>query len=220
MREGWKETTLGDESAHQGGHICIVRLLFPPRWARIHDNQMRREGRGFSAEGLKYYKGAYLEEQVLHAGDLVIALTDLTRAGDIVGGPVLVPNFGAGATVLPSMDLAILRPTSVESNLTFLFYRLMLPDARRYMLAYAGGTTVLPSHNQSRPEVRVPGASSVRPDQDRRNPLHGRRGHRAHRSTDRQDAADQGRSNARPLHPRRYPGRSAPAPSRRSPAAL
>ena len=144
MREGWKETTLGerirptkgvtyassDYCSHQDGHAFMTIKCVG-------------KGGGFSAEGLKYYKGAYLEEQVLHAGDLVIALTDLTRAGDIVGGPVLVPNFGAGATVLPSMDLAILRPTSVESNLTFLFYRLMLPDARRYMLAYAGGTTVL-----------------------------------------------------------------------------
>ena len=144
MREGWKETTLGEQirptkgvtyassdyCSHQDGHAFMTIKCVG-------------KGGGFSAEGLKYYKGAYLEEQVLHAGDLVIALTDLTRAGDIVGGPVIVPNFGASATVLPSMDLAILRPTSVESNLTFLFYRLMLPDARRYMLAHAGGTTVL-----------------------------------------------------------------------------
>jgi len=112
------------------------------------------KGGGFSQEGLKYYRGFFAPEHVLKYGDLVIALTDLTRAGDIVGGPLFVPDFGNDEFALPSMDLAVLRPAHRDTNLSFIFYRLMLQDARRYMLAHAGGTTVLHLETRAVPKFR------------------------------------------------------------------
>ncbi len=46
---------------------------------------------GFSRRGLKYYSGKYTESQTVKAGDVVFANTDLTRDGDVVGSPLVVP---------------------------------------------------------------------------------------------------------------------------------
>lgn len=64
-----------------------------------------------------------------------------------------MPDFG-GMTVLPSMDLAILRRIGEDVDLHFLFYRLMIHDARRYMLAHSAGTTVLHLESRSIPKFR------------------------------------------------------------------
>ena len=101
-----------------------------------------KKGGGFNEEGLKYYKGPYKTGQVVKPGDLLVALTDLTRAGDIIGGPFRVPELGT-PVVLPSMDLAVLREGDEPIDFSYLAYRLMLHDARRYMLARSAGTTVL-----------------------------------------------------------------------------
>jgi type I restriction enzyme S subunit len=161
MPEVWAETSLGqhtyltkgitytsfDYCSREDGHVFLTIKSV-------------EKGGGFNQDGLKYYRGAFGAEQALKQGDLVIALTDLTRAGDIVGGPMLVPHFGAGV-VLPSMDLASLRPLSRNTNLSFIFYRLMLQDARRYMLAHSGGTTVLHLETRAVPNFRFRAPSPI-----------------------------------------------------------
>lgn len=101
------------------------------------------KGGGFNPEGIKHFRGLYLPEQQIKPGELLIAKTDLTRDGDIIGSPMLAPHFEDGRNVLPSMDLSILRPISDDINTRFLFYRLMLGDARRFMWAHSAGSTVL-----------------------------------------------------------------------------
>ena len=101
-----------------------------------------KKGGGYKEEGLKYYKGPFKNEQVVKLGSLLMALTDLTRGGDIIGSPFRVPELGE-SVVLPSMDLAALKVLDQTTNLSFLAYRLMLEDAHRYMLARSAGTTVL-----------------------------------------------------------------------------
>jgi type I restriction enzyme S subunit len=154
MFDRWQETTLGAEIqlvkgvTYASADYTSAALGFP-----FLTIKCVQKGGGFSTEGLKYFRGGYQPEQTLSAGDLLIALTDLTRAGDIVGSPVTVPDFN-GAIALPSMDLAILRRTSSNVDLRFLYYRLMLHDARRFMLAHAAGTTVL--HLESKAVPKFP----------------------------------------------------------------
>src|SRR5262245_51857679 len=52
------------------------------------------KGGGFNPEGVKYFRGVFLREQQVSAGDLLVAMTDLTRDGDIIGSPMLTPDFG------------------------------------------------------------------------------------------------------------------------------
>jgi type I restriction enzyme S subunit len=123
------------------------------------------KGGGFNSEGIKYYKGTYTTDQEVKPGDLLIAKTDLTRDGDIVGSPMVAPDFGGERKVLPSMDLSVLRPIDDQIDLRFLFYRMMLGDARRYMWAHSAGSTVLHLEAKALPKLAF---SSPPPSQQRR----------------------------------------------------
>ncbi|MBK7002969.1 MAG: restriction endonuclease subunit S [Rhodoferax sp.] len=102
---------------------------------------------GFKSEGIKYYKGVIPQRQLLSTGDLLIANTDLTRAGDIVGCPITVPAMSDMPITL-SMDLSKLVEKPDQVDRRFLYYRLMSDDVRSFMKDHASGSTVL--HLQTR----------------------------------------------------------------------
>lgn len=155
MSENWRPRTLGecvritkgityassDYASGDAGEIFLTIKCFA-------------KGGGFNPEGVKYYKGVYVAEQEVKPGDLLIAKTDLTRDGDIVGSPMVAPDFGGERKVLPSMDLSVLRPADDQTDIRFLFYRMMLGDARRYMWAHSAGSTVLHLETKALPRLR------------------------------------------------------------------
>lgn len=101
------------------------------------------KGGGYDPQGLKYYEGPYTKADQLEAGDILFAVTDLTRAGDIVGSPLRVPDFGGGKPPLASMDCMRIDPIEEVCDGEFLYQRMMLSDVRRQMVALSAGSTVL-----------------------------------------------------------------------------
>jgi type I restriction enzyme, S subunit len=102
---------------------------------------------GFKHKGIKYFKGKHLESQLIEGGELLIANTDLTRAGDIIGAPIVVPSFD-GSQVTMSMDLSKVVENREKIDRQFLYYLLMTDLVRRFMKDHASGSTVL--HLQTR----------------------------------------------------------------------
>ena len=100
------------------------------------------KGGGFNKEGIKYYKGNYKKEHLVEVNDIVIANTDLARAGEVVGAPVYIPYID-NRKMCMSMDLSCLKFNETEINKTFAYYFLQMHEARRFMKAYAEGSTVL-----------------------------------------------------------------------------
>ncbi|TWU02865.1 restriction endonuclease subunit S [Stieleria varia] len=49
-------------------------------------------GGGFKGDKLKYYEGPVEEEYILLPGDLLVTMTDLSKAGDTLGYPAFVPE--------------------------------------------------------------------------------------------------------------------------------
>lgn len=98
-------------------------------------------GGGFIREGLKPYVGEYKPQHVVEPGDLVIAITDLTRDGDVVGRPARVDDV-AGRSLVASLD--VLKAEFVDPALDplFLYYRLQAADYAAYVQGCATGTTV------------------------------------------------------------------------------
>ena len=153
MSETWQPRTVGesvritkgvtyassDYASENDGHVFLTIKCFA-------------KGGGFNTEGIKYFRGIYSPEQEIQPGELLVAKTDLTRDGDIIGSPMIVPDFGDGRKVLPSMDLSVMRPLNEDTDLRFLFYRLMLGDARRFMWAHSAGSTVLHLESKSLPK--------------------------------------------------------------------
>ena len=97
---------------------------------------------GFNKDGLKYFKGLIRESQILRKGDIIIAIVDLTRDGDIIGYPLRVPDFGSNKVVTMSMDVVKIEPDA-QIDKAFLYYRLCLNDIHSYILSISAGSTVL-----------------------------------------------------------------------------
>jgi len=102
-----------------------------------------RRGGGFKDE-IKPYNGEFKREQVLQEGDIVIAITDLTRKGDVIGAPARIYQIERFKTLIASLDLVIVKIKNQKSlKPAFLYHLLLTHNARAYMKGYADGTTVL-----------------------------------------------------------------------------
>ncbi len=116
------------------------------------------KGGGYEPKGIKFYDGFSTKADQLSPGDILFSVTDLTRAGDIVGSPLRVPDFGGKKLALASMDCMWIQPVADLCDKGFLYHRLMLPDVHRRMVAYSAGSTVLHLDTKKVPtiSVRVP----------------------------------------------------------------
>tara|TARA_R110000772_G_C13309502_1_gene439795 strand:+ start:6157 stop:7002 length:846 start_codon:yes stop_codon:yes gene_type:complete len=100
-----------------------------------------QRGGGYSPRGMKYLKVEVDEKYLVEKGDIVFAVTDITRGAEIVGAPLIVPELGVPKVAI-SMDMVKLEVNpGVSSN--FLYYALKLRSSRNFMRARASGSTVL-----------------------------------------------------------------------------
>lgn len=94
---------------------------------------MLRDG-GFRRDGLKRYVGEYKREHTLRAGDIVVAVTDMTQDRRIVGQAARIPRSDEPVAVM-SMDLVKVVPTQS-----------LLPLFCYYWLRYSGFAGVAAQH--------------------------------------------------------------------------
>ena len=139
-------------------------------------------GGGFLTDRPKYYAGPVPDDYILREGDLVVTMTDLSKAGDILGYPALVPR-SPGSRYLHNQPIGLVAiKESAQADKRFLFYRLRASDYRHHILATASGTTVrhtspgricefattLPAITEQRAIARVLGALDDKIEQNRR----------------------------------------------------
>jgi type I restriction enzyme, S subunit len=99
-----------------------------------------RDG-GFKESGLKRYAGLYNPNQLLMAGDIVMAVTDMTQERRIVGQAARVPRLDEFPAV-HSMDLVKIMPLAGMSN-EFLYHWLRFSDFSSKAAQRANGANVL-----------------------------------------------------------------------------
>jgi type I restriction enzyme, S subunit len=140
---GWKITSLGDQTTLTKGRSYKSAELMDSDTALVTLKSFHRGG-GYRLDGLKSYTGTYKEDQVLQQGDLIIALTDVTQAADVIGKPAIVRSSSDYSTLVASLDVGIIR-AKAHSDITREFcYFLMLTDRyTQHSLGYTTGTTVL-----------------------------------------------------------------------------
>ena len=99
-------------------------------------------GGGFLADKAKYYAGPVPDDYILQDGDLIVTMTDLSKAGDTLGYPALVPRM-LGRRYLHNQRIGLVEiKEGAEADKRFLFYRLRASDYRHHILATASGSTV------------------------------------------------------------------------------
>lgn len=82
------------------------------------------------------------EHHYVKNGDILLACTDLTQDGDVVGNPIIYYPSGKFNKVIFSMDLVKLVPKSAEYNF-FILYNLKTKHFKEYAKNHSTGTTVL-----------------------------------------------------------------------------
>ena len=155
---GWEKTPFGEIAALvKGVSYASEDYCEPGQGAIFLTIKCVSKAGGFKPEGIKYFKGKVADSQELHAGDLLIANTDLTRAGDIVGAPIVVPLLN-DETVTMSMDLSRIVEDDRKIDRRFLYFVLMADSVRRFMKDHASGSTVLHLQTHAVPtlEIEIP----------------------------------------------------------------
>lgn len=137
--EGWRDCALGDHIELKRGISYKSSDIQDSGTPFINLNSFFLTGE-FKKEGTKYFNGKYRQDSLLNPGDLVIAITDVTRNADIIGKAFVLPDVFA-SNPLMSCDVA-----SVSSENLGVYYleRLFNSDIyHKYIQHFASGTLVL-----------------------------------------------------------------------------
>ncbi len=142
MPSNWKTYKLGDliEVKHgfafKGEFFSDIQtndILLTPGNFKI--------GGGFKTDKFKYYNGELPEEYILHEGDILIIMTDLSKAGDTLGYPAKIPPHN-GIHYLHNQRLGLIKLKLNELDKDFLYWILRTPVYQNFILGSATGSTV------------------------------------------------------------------------------
>ena len=97
---------------------------------------------GFNENGLKYFCGDYDKSNLIQPDDIIIANTDLTPKGDILGSPILLPKELHSKKVAFSVDTTRYRITDERVVISYLYHLLQTPLVRIQFKKYLRGATV------------------------------------------------------------------------------
>ena len=141
--EGWDAVPLGEVAhLHKGVTYKSEDYCEKDNGVIFFNLKCVSKSGGFNSDGIKYYNGPVQKNDFIAPGDIVIANTDLTRNGDIVGCPVEIPEYYKDKAVCISMDLTKIIPNELL-NKKFFYYFLQLPYCREFMKSHSNGSTVL-----------------------------------------------------------------------------
>jgi type I restriction enzyme S subunit len=142
LPKGWRKVKLGE-------YIDIIRgISYSSSDLKKSDDSIYlvnlknvERGGGFRIDGLKEYSGNYKNEQLVNPGDIIIALTDLTPNGEIVGMPALIPFLEKPACI--SMDLVKIQIKKGGLDKRYLYYVLNTKEYKGWIRGFASGVNVL-----------------------------------------------------------------------------
>jgi type I restriction enzyme S subunit len=139
---GWVWRKLGDCVSLTKGRSYKSIELQESDTALVSLKSFLRGG-GYRSDGLKAYTGTYKDEQTLTSGDLIVALTDVTQAADVIGKPAIVRSNNEFKTLVASLDVGIIRSIETSVSTPFLYCMMMTYDFQSHIYRYTSGTTVL-----------------------------------------------------------------------------
>ena len=137
--EGWSIRTLSEIFDYvRGKSYTSAELCEDTGILMVNLKNIKAYG-GYVRNAEKRFKGKFKIEQSLKAGDIVMAVTDMTQERRLIGHVAVVPNFGEQAII--SMDLIKLIPKCVSSE--YLYATLNYGEYSRMLSPFANGTNVL-----------------------------------------------------------------------------
>lgn len=100
-------------------------------------------GGGYKENSEKPYSGPYKPEHVVDAGDVIVAATDITQDGSVLGSTLMIPESTNFETLIYSGDVMKAIPLKPDQFSLEYFYNLYRVEKYRTKVAYGDtGTTV------------------------------------------------------------------------------
>lgn len=141
--KGWQVSRVGDVAEVVKGKSYSSKDLVSSHHTALVTLKSFERGGGFRMDGFKPYVGTYKPTQVVQAGDLIIAYTDVTQAAELIGKPAIVVGVDSFSTLVASLDVGIVRPEPARSTKLFLYGLFNTETFQAHTLAHTSGTTVL-----------------------------------------------------------------------------
>lgn len=145
---GWQEIRLGDlvEITHGFPFSSAFFSDTPTDHILLTPANFKPNG-GFDNSKFKYYDavhGPLLPQYILDPGDIIIALTDLSRESRILGCSSRVPVISCreGQKILHNQRIGRVIPKPDKINTDFLYWLLRSRNYRLYIISTASGSTV------------------------------------------------------------------------------
>ena len=97
-------------------------------------------GGGFKEKKCKFFSGEYSPEYVLHAGDLIVTMTDLSKQGDTLGYSALVPK--SSRVYLHNQRIGLVDVYNPKADKGYIYWFMRTPKYQKMIVASASGSTV------------------------------------------------------------------------------
>lgn len=137
---GWDVSELGELISFERGISYKSKEISGEGTPMINLNSFDLTGK-YKSKGLKYFTGSYSEKKIVSTGDLVIAITDVTRNADIIGKAFTIPDL-FDDDILISCDVAkIVQLDLIDKQ--FLESLFNSNHYHNYIKYFASGTLVL-----------------------------------------------------------------------------
>ena len=140
----WKEYKLGDlikvkhGYAFTGEHITSIetdKILVTPGNFHI--------GGGFKSDKFKYYNSNdFPQEYMLHGGDIIVTMTDLSKDTDTLGYSAKVP-YNISKLYLHNQRIGLLQFRSDKVYPDFVYWLMRTKEYQSYIVGSASGTSIM-----------------------------------------------------------------------------
>lgn len=137
--DGWDVGALGQYLSFKRGISYTSQDIQDAGIPLINLNSFTLAGK-FKYEGTKYFNGKYRAENLLSAGELVIAITDVTRNADIIGKAFVIPDI---FQTKPLMSCDVASVSSARFGNSYLEQLFNSTHYHEYIKHFASGTLVL-----------------------------------------------------------------------------
>lgn len=142
--KGWKVTNFSKYYDYVAGYSYSGDELVSSKTALLTIKNFDRNG-GLRNDGFKEINPIkkVKEEKYAKLFDVVVACTDLTQKAEIIGNPLLVTSSAEYESMIFSMDLVKILPTTEMADSCFAYQILKDQRFKGFALKYVSGTTVL-----------------------------------------------------------------------------
>ena len=98
-------------------------------------------GGGFKESGKKFFSGEFPPEYCLAGGDLIVTMTDLSKASDTLGYSAIVPTSSENQ-YLHNQRIGLVSIVDEMADRNFIYWLMRTPSYHQEVVAGASGTTV------------------------------------------------------------------------------